>query len=77
VRRDDWEESYAEFYGELYKVADDHEADVLEHLAVKAGFLWRCKIGSCHGYVNWRDVESCENCGEPRGTEEDNNEAGR
>ena len=44
--------------GALFGVADDYEADVLEHVALKAGLLWRC---SCR-YVTRASLQRCCGC---------------
>jgi len=47
---------------DLYDVADDSEADVLEALRVKAGHLWKCRVDDCN-WVNPRDEPKCDGCG--------------
>lgn len=46
--------------GKLSEVADDHEADVLEKLGIKAGYWWKCF--ACGGHVNPVDKDRCESC---------------
>jgi len=48
---------------DLYTVADDDEADIIERLAIKAGHRWQC---SC-GWVSYIASARCEGqCGLPR-----------
>lgn len=49
--------------GELYAVADDHEADVLDSLRRRAGMVWDC-LG-CR-WCNVASDDTCEQCGAVR-----------
>ena len=57
---------------EMYRVADDYEAQVLDELRVRAGLTWECygpepdSIYSC--WTNGRDDAVCDQCGNPRPT---------
>jgi len=59
---------------ELFQVADDREADMLDSLRERAGQVWVCtaKRGPDHE-CRWRNLTSwdtCDGCGAPRPTEE-------
>lgn len=47
---------------QLQKEASDDEADMVERLAIKAGFWWKCSPGDCN-YVNPKEIDTCESCG--------------
>ncbi len=48
---------------DLYEVADDNEARILDNLRVRAGHTWECV---CR-WIMPADRMICENCGERRG----------
>ena len=52
----------------LYDVATDHEADVLDELRRRAGFIWECcgPDGLAPCWTNQRAATTCERCGTPR-----------
>ena len=55
---------------EMYRVADDYEAGVLDQLRERAGITWECygpepySIAPC--WTNRRDDAVCDQCGTPR-----------
>ena len=59
----------SEVLNRLQGVADDHEADLVEQLAIKAGYWWKCwpdgDAANC-GYVNSTVDEKCGGCGAKR-----------
>lgn len=46
----------------LYAVARDHEAALLDDLALRAGLRWQC---ACRFFNPTRDL-TCDGCGHPR-----------
>ena len=48
---------------DLYAVASDDEADVLDDLRKRAGHTWSCE--ECN-WTNVADENECPNCGAPR-----------
>ena len=55
-------ERYDDPIGAMNEVADDWESDVLEALAVRCGYWWRCE----RSWVNRYDEPTCGECGRPR-----------
>ena len=52
---------------EMYRVADDYEAQTLDELRIRAGITWECygeDGDSC--WTNHRDDPKCDRCGRPR-----------
>jgi hypothetical protein len=55
---------------ELYSVANDHEATVLDKLRRRAGQTWEC-YGTPEKRCRWTNVaawDTCDNCGAPKGS---------
>lgn len=61
------EQFETDLMGALNEAAEDWESDVLESLAVRCGYWWRC---SC-GWINRYDEPTCGHCAAARPVEED------
>ena len=52
---------------ELYEVAEDWEADVLDALRRRAGLVWECEgDGQRPCWTNLATATACEHCGRAR-----------
>ncbi len=60
-----------EVLNQMQRVASDDEADMIERLAIKAGFWWKCK--RCE-WVGVLEEGVCDNCELPQGAEAKNEE---
>lgn len=53
---------------DLYNIADDYEADTLDHLREKAGQVWTCHGPHTAGHAwTMEGEEPCELCGRRKG----------
>lgn len=50
---------------QLQNVGTDSEAQIVEDLAIKAGFWWKCSVEDCD-YVNCAEDATCGACHHPK-----------